>query len=138
MNPPLIFDTSIWVDFIHKKSTPQTTLLKYYLEHKCEIPLIPVILQEFLQGIREDNQHKKIVEVLRWHTRLELPHMTGAIGASSLFRRLRQKGVTIRKSNDCLIAYYAIRFDLELVHNDRDFDLISANTNLKTWKHNKG
>lgn len=29
-------------------------------------------------------------------------------------------------------------FDLELIHNDSDFDLICAHTSLKIWQNNKG
>ena len=54
--------------------------------------------------------------------------------AAQLYRQLRKKGVTIRKPNDCLIAAYALHFDLELCHNDVDFDQIAAHTDLKIWK----
>lgn len=138
MNKPLIFDTSVWVDYAGRKATPQTLLLTHYLTNRYETPLVPVVAQEFLQGIKEDAQHRKLKDVLRWHTHLAMPHMTASMGAGSLYRRLRKKGVTIRKSNDCIIAFYAISFDLELVHNDNDFDLISAHSPLKIWKNNKG
>ncbi|MGA0555310.1 PIN domain-containing protein [Larkinella sp. VNQ87] len=44
--------------------------------------------------------------------------------AAGLYRSLRQSGTTVRKPNDCLIAAYAIHFNLKLVHNDIDFDRI--------------
>ncbi|MGO4289551.1 type II toxin-antitoxin system VapC family toxin [Chitinophaga sp. RAB17] len=138
MNDPLIFDTSVWIDYTGKKETPQTLLLTYYLENELETPLVPVVAQELLQGIKEDSQHAKLKEILRWHTKLELPHMMAAMGAGTLYRRLRKKGVTILSGNDCVIAFYAMSFDLEVVHNDSDFDLISSHTGLKTWQNNKG
>jgi predicted nucleic acid-binding protein len=58
-----------------------------------------------------------------------------AVGAAKLYRNLRKKGITIRKPNDCLIAYYAITNDIELVHNDSDFDLIAENSTLKIWNN---
>ncbi|TWF45148.1 hypothetical protein FHW36_1011075 [Chitinophaga polysaccharea] len=138
MKQPLLFDTSVWIDSIRQKNTPATEVLAYYMQHDYEIPLIPVIVQELLQGIRHDAQHQKIKRVLRGYTKLEITPMAAAMGASNLFRALRKKGVTIRKSNDCMIAYYAISFDLQVVHNDSDFDLISAHSPLKIWKNNKG
>ncbi|MET3875658.1 hypothetical protein ABIE50_001070 [Chitinophaga sp. OAE865] len=30
----------------------------------------------------------------------------------------------------------ALSFNLEVVHNDSDFDLISSHSELKTWKNN--
>ena len=66
--------------------------------------------------------------VLKWDATV------AAISAASLYRQLRQKDVTIRKPNDCLIAAFALHFDVELCHNDRDFDQIAAHTNLKIWQ----
>lgn len=136
MTKPLIFDTSVWIDYGKRKETPQTLLLTYYLKNDFETPLVPVVAQELLQGIRDDAQHKKMKDILSWHTKLEIAPMAAAMGASALFRSLRKKGVTIRKSNDCVIAFYAMSFDLEVVHNDSDFELISTHSELKTWKNN--
>jgi hypothetical protein len=36
-------------------------------------------------------------------------------------------GIEIRKSNNCVIAWYANNNKLEIVHSDRDFDLIKLN-----------
>jgi predicted nucleic acid-binding protein len=55
-----------------------------------------------------------------------------ALDAANLYRSLRQKGVTIRKANDCLIAAYAIHFSIEICHNDVDFDQIAQHSSLKT------
>ncbi|MFM7486247.1 MAG: PIN domain-containing protein, partial [Cytophagales bacterium] len=63
---------------------------------------------------------------------LQLDAYYVAENAASIYRLLRAKGVTIRKPNDCIIAFYAIQFKLELVHNDADFDKIAKHTSLKT------
>ena len=57
-----------------------------------------------------------------------------AVEAASLFRFLREKGVTIRKPNDCLIAVICILNSIELVHNDKDFTNIAKHTSLKIYK----
>jgi hypothetical protein len=41
------------------------------------------------------------------------------------------RGITIRSSNDCLIAATAILNRIELLHADRDFDYIAEITNLQ-------
>jgi predicted nucleic acid-binding protein len=43
------------------------------------------------------------------------------IKAANIYRYLRKKGITIRKSNDCIIAAVAIQADIPLLHSDRDF-----------------
>lgn len=133
MSEPLIFDTSVWIDFLKNKRKPETDLLTSYIEQDEQILLIPTILQEVLQGIREDKQYAHIKEIFTYITVLQIPPVQAAIGAAGLYRGLRKKGLTIRKSNDCLIAFYAIAFSTPLVHLDSDFELIRKHSKLKTW-----
>jgi predicted nucleic acid-binding protein len=134
MSDPLIFDTSVWIDFLQNKSNPPSDLLTSYIERNDQVLLTPTILQEVLQGIRDDSQYRHIKEILSYFTTLQLPPIQAAVGSAELYRSLRKKGLTIRKSNDCLIAFYAIEFSTTLVHSDSDFDLISKQTKLNTWK----
>jgi predicted nucleic acid-binding protein len=134
MSDPLIFDTSVWVDFLRNKSNSASDLLTSYIEKNDQVLLTPTILQEVLQGIRDDAQYRHIKEILSYFTTLQHPPIQAAVGAAELYRSLRKKGLTIRKSNDCLIAFYAIEFSTPLVHSDSDFNLISKHTKLKTWK----
>jgi predicted nucleic acid-binding protein len=134
VNEPLIFDTSVWIDFLKNKANPQSDLLTSYIERNDQVLLIPVILQEILQGIREDAKYRHVKEILSYFTVLQIPPIQAAIGAAELYRGLRKKGVTIRKSNDCLIAFYAIEFSTPLVHLDSDFDLVGKHSRLKTWR----
>lgn len=134
MSEPLIFDTSVWIDFLRNKSNPPSDLLTAYIEKNDQVLLTPTILQEVLQGIRDDAQYQQIKEILSYFTILQHPPIQSAVGAAELYRSLRKKGLTIRKSNDCLIAFYAIEFSIAIVHSDSDFDLIGKHTKLKTWK----
>ena len=45
-----------------------------------------------------------------------------AVQAARNYRRLREKGVTVRKTIDCLIATFCMERGHRLLHNDRDFD----------------
>lgn len=56
---------------------------------------------------------------------LKINGYEAAYEAAKIYQSLRSKGITIRKPNDCIIAYYAINFNCELVQNDSDFDLIA-------------
>jgi predicted nucleic acid-binding protein len=132
MSEPLIFDTSVWIDFLKNKSNPEADLLTSYIDHDDQVLLIPTILQEVLQGIQEDKQYTHIKEIFSYFTVLQIPPVQAAIGAAELYRGLRKKGLPIRKSNDCLIAFYAIEFSTPLVHLDGDFELISKHSKLKT------
>lgn len=134
MSQQLLFDTSVWIDFLRNKNTPVAALLTSYIENNDPAVITPTILQEILQGIREDAQYQHIKDILSYFTVLQLPPVQAAIGAAELYRSLRKKGVTVRKSNDYLIAFYAIEFSIPLVHSDSDFALISKHSKLKIWR----
>jgi predicted nucleic acid-binding protein len=99
-----------------------------------EVILFPIIIQEILQGIREDEKFVKIKSYLNGFEVKSINQVEAAIGAASLYRVLRKKGITIRKPNDCMIAFLAITFNLSIVHDDSDFDLIALGSNLKILK----
>lgn len=86
---------------------------------------------EILQGFRSDKDHADVKDVLLSYNFLMEDPVPDAIGASDLYRSLKKKGVTIRKSLDCLIAYAAIKNGLTLLHKDRDFGIIAKHTKLK-------
>jgi len=135
MSQQLIFDTSVWIDFLRNKHNPEADLLTDYISGNHPVVIIPAIIQEVLQGIRDDAQYEHIKDILSYFIVLQIPPVQAAVGAAELYRSLRKKGLTIRKSNDCLIAFHAIDLSIPLVHSDNDFDIISKHSKLKTWKN---
>ena len=127
MKDPVMVDTSIWINFFKGIDCQEVTLLTNYLENDGPIFLCPTIIQEVLQGISNDKQFAKIKEYLLAFKILNDDGIEMAISAANLYRSLRKKGITIRKSNDCLIAQYAIKHSINVLHQDRDFDLIIRN-----------
>ena len=45
-----------------------------------------------------------------------------ALESAMNYRRLRRKGVTVRKTIDVMIGTFCIHYRLALLHDDRDFD----------------
>jgi predicted nucleic acid-binding protein len=131
MKKDILFDTSVWFELIQKKDTSRSLLLREYIEDSKPVWLTPTILQEVLQGTKNGQQFAKFKSLLSGFNCLIMNPIEAAIQAAQLYSSLRQKGVTIRKPNDCLIAVYALNFDVEICHNDSDFDLIAQNSSLK-------
>jgi predicted nucleic acid-binding protein len=127
----IIVDTSVWGDFLNGSTNYQVQKLKYLIKDDGLIYLLPVIIQEILQGIRSDVDFENILNLLDGFPVITFDPIRSAIGAAQLYRDLRKKGITIRKSNDCLIAYMAIETKSILLFKDRDFALIAANSSLK-------
>lgn len=131
MNQPIIFDTSVWIELIQRKNTEKASLLREYILGNKPIWLTPTIVQEVLQGSRNNQEFERLKNSLLGYRCLMINSVDAAIKAAQLYSSLRQKGVTIRKPNDCLIATYALHFDIEICHNDAEFDFIAQNSSLK-------
>jgi predicted nucleic acid-binding protein len=131
----LIVDSSVWIDgFNPKIKTAEKEILKQLILNDYPIYLCPVIYQEVLQGIREDKTFEEVKNILQQYRMIDMNLMDATNYAISLYRHLRRKGITIRKSVDCLIASYAILGDMYILHNDNDFTQIAQGSKLKVYK----
>ena len=119
----VLVDTSAWIDFFNENTaSPTSELLQKLIEDNDAIYLCPPIYQEILQGIRNDDTFEHIKKILQDFTMLHFDVMDVTDMAIEIYRKLRKSGITIRKSNDCLIASYAMLGNLHLLHKDRDFE----------------
>jgi predicted nucleic acid-binding protein len=126
----ILVDTSVWVNFFKDIETEASNFLSNSFTNVI-IATCPTIVQEILQGVITDADEQIVKLYFDNLTRLIENPYTLAIEAANLYRKLRKKGVTVRKPNDCLIAVYAIRNNIALLHDDRDFQLIAQHTKLK-------
>ena len=128
-----LVDASVWIDFLVARQTPQVIELKRLLNEGDCIYTCGIVLTEVLQGIRDDKDFRKTLERL---DELKYVPMRRRIflATADIYRRLRHKGITVRKSIDCMIAAVAIEYDVPLLHNDRDFDPIETHCGLKVVK----
>ena len=130
----IIVDTSVWIDSFNPKiNTPEKESLIQLIQNDSPIYLCPVIYQEILQGIRNDKVFKRIKFSLQQYRMINIDLMYVTNHAVDLYRHLRKKGITIRKSIDCLIASYAIITDMYLLHSDKDFTQIASESKLKIF-----
>jgi hypothetical protein len=116
---PVLVDTSVWIDFFHGHPTPAVAQLKNLLGQD-EILLGDLILAEILQGVRE-HEVARVEKAFAAFRVVPLVGETVARQSASAYRTLRSRGVTVRKTIDCLIATWCIRNRTPLLHDDRDF-----------------
>jgi predicted nucleic acid-binding protein len=129
----IVADTSVWIDYVKGIVAPHTNLLDFELLHNRVITG-DLIIVEFLQGFRNENDYRKakqIMDSLEYH---DLAGKDISIKAAQNFRRLRKNGVTVRKTIDVIIATFCIENDFELIHNDRDFDPMEEMLGLKVMR----
>jgi predicted nucleic acid-binding protein len=117
----LVVDSTVWIDYFNSVETPQAGFLNRVLD-KVPILVGDLILAEVLQGFRQDVDFETACRLLTRFTQAQMVSPALAVQSAHNFRLLRQKGVTVRKTIDSLIATYCIANNLELLHSDSDFD----------------
>jgi predicted nucleic acid-binding protein len=121
----VIVDTTVWIDYLRGDDNPETLWLRRELTRQ-RLGLTDLILCEVLQGIPDQDSFGRVhADLLKFHV-FETGGRTLAIAAAQNYRKLRQRGVTVRKTLDCLIATFCLRTQHQLLHRDRDFDLFES------------
>jgi predicted nucleic acid-binding protein len=88
----------------------------------------------FGKGIRDIHQFERVKNTL---TQLDILHATPIktyIHGAEIYRVCREKGLTIRKTNDCLIAAVSIEHSCPLLHKDKDFNAIAQCVDLQLYR----
>jgi predicted nucleic acid-binding protein len=129
----IVIDTSVWIDYFNGVSTPQTRLLDDLLGERV-LAVGDLILAELLQGFASEQDAKRALSLLDPLEFLEMAGRDVAIQSAAHYRRLRRRGVTVRKTMDMLIGTYCLMHDHEILHADRDFDVLAEHLGLKVTR----
>jgi predicted nucleic acid-binding protein len=125
----IVVDTAVWADWFNGFASHQVSRLGRAIDRQ-DAGLVPVILTEVLQGFRADRDFLRARGLM-----LGLPLLTldaeGHVEAARLYRRLRNRGITVRGTIDCIIAQTCITASLELLSTDQDFAGIARHTPLR-------
>ena len=117
----VIVDTTVWIDYLRGAENPETAWLDRELTRQ-RLGLTDLILCEVLQGVRGDAAFAQVRDELLRFQVFETGGKELAIASALSYRTLREKGYTVRRTIDCLIATFCLRAGHELLHRDRDFD----------------
>lgn len=124
----VLVDTSVWISTFRSRAPLDLEVLVPFDE---VVTCLPVI-QEVLQGFSDEIAYRTAADAM-W----SLPIVESPLGsdviqlAVELYRTARRRGLTVRSSVDCTIAACALRHDLEVLHDDRDFGAISRISGLR-------
>jgi predicted nucleic acid-binding protein len=95
-----------------------------------EIATCDAVRMEVLAGARDDQHLHQLRRLLARASTLPTESVDYD-AAAALYRTCRQRGHTIRKLIDCLIAAVAIRGDVPVLHLDADFEVLAEHTPLQ-------
>lgn len=125
----ILVDTSVWIDFLQDADSLYAVKLGGLIQGTNKAAICGIILQEILQGIKDDEGYNSTKERL---SRLPFINTDKDIYlyASSLYRTLRSQGFTI-PSGDVTIAALAILRKVPLFTKDKHFKDIAQNSPLE-------
>jgi hypothetical protein len=126
----VLVDTSVWVDYFNGVETPQAERLDQLLG-SGRLLTGDLILVELLQGFARDGDHRRARDLLLDLPCADLVDREVALAAAGHYRRLRRRGITVRKTIDMLIGTYCIQAGHDLLHSDRDFDVLERHLGLR-------
>jgi predicted nucleic acid-binding protein len=129
----IIVDTSVWIDYFNGVPTPQSDMLDDLFGERV-LAVGDLILAELLQGFGTEADARRALSLLEPLEFMEMAGRDVAIQSAANYRRLRRRGATVRKTMDMLIGTYCLMHDHEILHNDRDFDVLAKHLGLKVCR----
>jgi predicted nucleic acid-binding protein len=127
----IIVDSSVWVDYFNGKISKETDSLDAMLGNQ-EILIGDLILTEILQGFQEDRLFREAQSMLEGFPVVPMLGLALAIQSATNYRKLRKRGVTVRKTIDVMIGTYCIEKRIPLLYADRDFDPMVQHLGLQS------
>lgn len=126
----ILVDTSVWIAQLRGLRTPETEKLEVAADR--ELVLVgDLVLLEVLQGALSEAHAARIERNLRAFEHVSLLTVELAVRGAENYRRLRDLGVTVRKTADIIIGTFCIETGCALLHDDRDFKPMENHLGLK-------
>jgi predicted nucleic acid-binding protein len=116
----VLVDTSVWIDYFNGTASRQTDRLDALLGTGA-ILTGDLILAELLQGFARDSDFRRARTLMDELPYVDLVGRRVALQAAQNYRVLRNRGITVRKTIDVLIATFCVVSDHVLLHADKDF-----------------
>jgi predicted nucleic acid-binding protein len=116
----VVVDSSVWIDYFNGANNPYTVKLDALLGVEL-LAIGDIILTEILQGFQSDKDFKTAKSMLLNLTVFDMLGQKNVIAGAENYRFLRKKGITIRKTVDCMIATFCINNNHSLLSCDKDF-----------------
>ena len=128
----LLVDTSVWSRFLRRRKTnendPYVVRLRYHLEKQDCVHIVGAVLQELLDGVKEQKHFDLLRDYLEPFPLIELTRKD-FIEASRLRNKCRSHGIQTSPT-DFLICAACVLRNYPLLTADNDFKHISAHCEI--------
>lgn len=120
----VLIDTSAWIEYFRGTDSSQADIIRGLAEMGEGFNTCGPVTMEVFAGAGSRSNLDTMRRILEHGSDIPvgLEHFEEAAG---LYRTCRSEGYTIRSLIDCLIAVVALSEDVEILHHDRDFNVIA-------------
>ena len=126
----VLIDTSAWIEYL-RRADSRTALAVTSVIDNGTAATTDVVIMEVLAGTTDGDRLLSWERVLEGTTYLPQAAREDAQAAAGLYRTCRRAGETPRQLTDCVVAAVAIRNNVPVLHNDRDYDVLARHTALE-------
>jgi hypothetical protein len=131
----ILVDTSVWVDYLKGRSTPEAARLQRVFDDHVPFGINGLIYGELLAGARDRKEWRTLQAYFSTQTFYPLRSDDAFFSdAAQIFFDCRRKGVTLSGLVDCLIAQNALDNDVAVLQKDEDFPAIARVRPLRLVK----
>jgi hypothetical protein len=127
----MLVDTSAWIEWLRASGTRPDRILTQAFARGELIFVTGVVVQEILQGARDESHATELQRLLSACRGIEPVYPETYEHAATLFRRCRAAGRSVRGTVGCLIAAIAFEHNVEVLAYDRDFETLGKICGLR-------
>lgn len=120
----ILADTSIWIEYFNGNGNGNGSKHADALDAALvegTVVMGDLILLEILQGFRSDKDYRRVKATLSTLEQFEMLGHSMVTKCATNYRRLRNEGITIRRTTDVIIATFCIDNKIPLLFQDRGF-----------------
>lgn len=121
----ILADTSAWVEYDRATGSDVDRRMVELIGDGGPLAVTEPVVMEVVAGARTDERETQLRRLL---LRFELLGFDGPVdfaGATTIYRRCRQAGVTPRGLIDCMIAAVTLRHEATLLSADADLERVA-------------
>lgn len=131
----VLVDSSVLIPYLRGAKSSPAKEMERLLDSSVPFALCPVVLQEVLQGCRDEREFARVRGYLLTQLCFDVTSgIESHADAARIYSDCRKAGLTVSSSVDCLVAQTAIENGAALLHHDQDYRRIqSVRPALEFW-----
>ena len=127
----ILVDSSAWISYLRDDGSPVVDVLGELLSRGTEVSITEPVMMELLAGAHRPQEAARVEALVNGLPLTPIESATDFVNAARLYRASAANGHPTRSMTDCVIAAVAIRRDVTLLQQDRDFAHLAAISPLR-------